>query len=190
MHAGCCVGRGTAEQKWRRGCHQPAACPLLLLPIGATVSTDCHCHHLSASLPAAAEGAWDIPEMPVRYNVKAFGAVGDGVTDDTEAIQKAVGAANAVPGVVFFPAGTYILNNPITVVRGKVVLRGAGVSLAGCCEGRESMAGGRAGGCSWRRHCPYQAPFCHTPLAAGQHHHPHPPRPGRRLPGHLDAGRR
>lgn len=36
-------------------------------------------------------------------NVKDFGAVGDGITSDTKAIQKAIDAG----GVVFFPAGVY-----------------------------------------------------------------------------------
>lgn len=41
-------------------------------------------------------------------SVKDFGAVGDGVTDDSAAIQKALNYANSIGGgVVFFPAGTY-----------------------------------------------------------------------------------
>lgn len=48
-------------------------------------------------------------------NVKAFGAVGDGVTDDTAAIQRA-GTAAAVAGVaLIFPAGTYVIATSVVV---------------------------------------------------------------------------
>lgn len=36
-----------------------------------------------------------IPNYPVHFNVKSFGAVGDGVADDTAAFKKAVAAAAA-----------------------------------------------------------------------------------------------
>jgi polygalacturonase len=44
-----------------------------------------------------------------QYNVKAFGATGDGKTLDTAAINKAIEAAAAAGGgMVLFPAGTYL----------------------------------------------------------------------------------
>lgn len=51
-----------------------------------------------------------------RINVKAppYNAAGDGVTDDTVAIQSAVNAATAGT-VVFFPNGKYEISSPITV---------------------------------------------------------------------------
>lgn len=53
-------------------------------------------------------------------NVKGFGAKGDGVTDDTAAIQAAMNAVAAVGGYLFFPAGTYIVSavNPMTDAAG------------------------------------------------------------------------
>ena len=46
-----------------------------------------------------------------NFNVKKFGAVGDGVTDDTAAVNAAISAAfNAGGGVIFFPDGIYLLN--------------------------------------------------------------------------------
>ena len=41
-------------------------------------------------------------------NVKAFGAQGDGVTDDTAAIAAAIGAIPTTGGQLFFPPGKYI----------------------------------------------------------------------------------
>jgi hypothetical protein len=48
----------------------------------------------------------------VNASVKTFGAVGDGATDDTAAIQAAVTAAGA-GGRVYFPTGTYLLSGTI-----------------------------------------------------------------------------
>jgi polygalacturonase len=41
------------------------------------------------------------------FNVKDYGAVGNGTTDDNVAIAAAITAASAVNGVVYFPTGTY-----------------------------------------------------------------------------------
>ncbi|QKX63308.1 uncharacterized protein TRUGW13939_10477 [Talaromyces rugulosus] len=68
--------------------------------------------------PAAASG------YKVFRNVLDYGATGDGTTDDTEAINKAISdgdrtgpAANqttsTTPAIVYFPAGTYSVSAPI-----------------------------------------------------------------------------
>lgn len=44
------------------------------------------------------------------YNVKDYGAKGDGVTDDAAAINSAWTAASAVNGVLYFPAGNFVYN--------------------------------------------------------------------------------
>ncbi len=59
----------------------------------------------------------------VFRNVKAYGAKGDGTTDDTEAINKAVAdgdrcgegcdSSTTTPAIVYFPAGTYVVSKPI-----------------------------------------------------------------------------
>lgn len=60
----------------------------------------------------------------VWRNVKDFGAKGDGVTDDTNAINAAISSGNrcapgscqsstTTPAVVYFPAGTYLISKPI-----------------------------------------------------------------------------
>jgi parallel beta-helix repeat protein len=60
------------------------------------------------------------------YNVKAYGATGDGSTDDTSAIQSAIDAAGA-NNTVFFPKGTYIISSPLTVTNDYVTLAGQGL---------------------------------------------------------------
>lgn len=56
-----------------------------------------------------------VPARGQPYLVTAFGAVGDGKTDDTAAIQAAVDAALATggPELVIFPPGVYILSQTI-----------------------------------------------------------------------------
>ncbi|KNG48740.1 glycoside hydrolase family 55 protein [Stemphylium lycopersici] len=60
----------------------------------------------------------------VFRNVKSYGAVGDGVTDDTAAIQKAMTEGNRcgpsacesstnTPAVLYFPGGTYLISSSI-----------------------------------------------------------------------------
>ncbi len=51
------------------------------------------------------------------YDVKAFGALGNGVADDQAAIQAAVNAAIITGGTVFFPWGEYKLGSAILLTR-------------------------------------------------------------------------
>jgi hypothetical protein len=59
------------------------------------------------------------------FNVREYGAAGDGDTDDTAKIQAAIDAARATGGIVFFPPGTYSTGRLILYSR--VHLRGSGV---------------------------------------------------------------
>ncbi|RFU25830.1 hypothetical protein B7463_g10508, partial [Scytalidium lignicola] len=62
-------------------------------------------------------------DYQVFRNVKSFGAVGDGVTDDTDAINAAITAGNPcgqacgsstlTPAVIYFPSGTYLVSAPL-----------------------------------------------------------------------------
>jgi polygalacturonase len=42
------------------------------------------------------------------FNIRMYGATGDGKTVDTKAINDAIDAAAKAGGTVFFPAGTYL----------------------------------------------------------------------------------
>jgi parallel beta-helix repeat protein len=64
---------------------------------------------------------------PFPYDVTAspYNATGDGVTDDSSAINAAITAANAAGGgVVLFPEATYIVQN--ITLKSNVILRGMG----------------------------------------------------------------
>ena len=58
---------------------------------------------------AAGEAVFDAPSD--FFDVRKFGAKGDGKTSDSAAIQKAVDEAAKVGGVVYFPSGTYLCSN-------------------------------------------------------------------------------
>jgi pectate lyase-like protein len=65
-----------------------------------------------------------IPDVPVKANVKSFGAVGDGETDDSQAFLNAV--ASVSNGAVFMPAGRYKIGQVVKINNSNIVLRGAG----------------------------------------------------------------
>jgi hypothetical protein len=53
---------------------------------------------------------------PTVFNVQAYGAVGDGETDDAEAIQDAITALEtAGGGVLVFPFGTYLISDALVM---------------------------------------------------------------------------
>jgi hypothetical protein len=60
--------------------------------------------------PAAANDmANAVNNLDIFINVKDYGAVGNGVTDDTTAIEAAY-TASGTSGCIFFPAGSYVYN--------------------------------------------------------------------------------
>lgn len=71
-----------------------------------------------------------LPDM-ISIDVRAHGAVGDGIADDTAAIQSAMNAAMTTPAAptaprrVVYPAGTFLLSSTVTGV-GAIELCGAG----------------------------------------------------------------
>jgi hypothetical protein len=59
-------------------------------------------------------------------DVKAYGAKGDGSTDDTAALQSAINAVGWNGGTVFFPPGSYYIKSSLTSNASNLVLQGAG----------------------------------------------------------------
>lgn len=69
---------------------------------------------------------------PDWYNVMDYGAVGDGTTDDTAAINAAIAAANAAGGgIVYLPGGSYKVTEQLTTLGEGVWLRGVGWNVFG-----------------------------------------------------------
>lgn len=62
------------------------------------------------------------------FNVKTYGAIGDGVTDDSAEIQAAIDAANAIGGgTIVIPAGTYQVTTALTIPGNNINIVGAGM---------------------------------------------------------------
>jgi len=66
----------------------------------------------------------DIPDYPIGVSVVDYGAVGDGVTDDSLAFTLAI-AACADHHAVLIPAGTYLVTQRLEILK-PIVLRGEG----------------------------------------------------------------
>lgn len=85
----------------------------LQLPAGAAVGS-------VFTSDVSGNGSWQAPGAVSGMgwlNVKTYGALGDGVHDDSAAIQAAINAATAAVtggrGVIYFPAGTYLLGTSL-----------------------------------------------------------------------------
>ena len=72
----------------------------------------------------------DVARITAFRNVEEFGAVGDGVTDDTNAIQRALNAAEGAESVVYIPTGVHMISDTLYIPN-KVVLTGVGRGDAG-----------------------------------------------------------
>ena len=64
--------------------------------------------------------------LPSTVNVLNYGARGDGITDDTAAIQSAIAAQSSAGGTVYLPAGSYLLSTDLLLNAPNVILQGAG----------------------------------------------------------------
>jgi len=80
--------------------------------------------------PVTATGSTTARTLENRFadvvNVKDFGAVGDGVTNDTTAIQNAITiVGTSGGGIVYFPSGTY-LSSGVSIINDAVHIIGSG----------------------------------------------------------------
>lgn len=67
-----------------------------------------------------------------RVNIKAFGAKGDNVTDDTAAINAAIAYANSLtfPVEIYSPPGQYLITGALTPITKSCIVAGDGVRVA------------------------------------------------------------
>jgi polygalacturonase len=90
-------------------------------------------------LSPADSRAADSPSPARIFNVRKFGATGDGRTLDTRAIQKALNdCGKAGGGTVLFPAGTY-LSQPLKIRTRTTVRLEAGATLLACTNQSDFM---------------------------------------------------
>jgi hypothetical protein len=76
------------------------------------------------------------------FDVTAYGAVGNGSTDDTTAVQAAATAAGTAGGVLYFPPGDYLID-PITVDNNSATPWVHGITIKG--SGHVSRIAARTG---------------------------------------------
>lgn len=70
----------------------------------------------------SSSGSIDTISTPGLFNVKSYGATGNGTTDDTTAIQNAINAAAG--NTLYIPAGTYKITTTLTVNTEMIILGG------------------------------------------------------------------
>ena len=90
--------------------------------MNGTLLPACTAAALLAILGAGAPAAENIvfPDDAGVVNVKArFGAKGDGVTDDTAALQKAIDEVRGIPDMLYFANGTYLVSDSVGIFNGK-----------------------------------------------------------------------
>lgn len=77
---------------------------------------------------ATARTNLNLPQRP-WFDVRDYGATGNGTTDDAASINNAIAAAaTAGGGIVYLPPGTYSVTAGIVLTADRIILRGAGKS--------------------------------------------------------------
>jgi hypothetical protein len=84
------------------------------------------CTAVSSLVNQLTEGGVFYDMGGASFNVMAYGATGNGTTDDTAAFNSALTAAAAVNGTVFVPPGTYKVSTSLTETTVPISIIGAG----------------------------------------------------------------
>ena len=92
--------------------------PLALLVIASLAAGSLVCNEGSRAEPVRAQSG--------IYNVRDYGAKGDGTTDDLGAINRALAAA--IKGRIWFPAGSYLVSATISVSKPDITFSGVGTA--------------------------------------------------------------
>jgi Pectate lyase superfamily protein len=83
-----------------------------------------------AGTPTMAWGRRSGEIAGTQYDVRQYGARGDGRADDAPAIRRALADSEHTPGVVYFPPGDYLIGEPLVLPAGRAWhLAGAGRGL-------------------------------------------------------------
>jgi hypothetical protein len=121
------VGAGAAMAGLGAGVSVAGAEALLPLWREYLRSPNTHPRIPNVSYAGYHRGEERLPRPRVRANVRHFGAVGDGLTDSTAAINAAIEAVGrSGGGTVVVPAGRYLMSGVVWMHHDGVVLRGEG----------------------------------------------------------------
>lgn len=109
------------------------------VPVGTITATDVQAAIAAVSTSSSASTVYNqgstgavnttvAGKLRESVSVKDFGAVGDGTTDDTAAVQAAVTSCTSLGGSVYVPPGTYLITH-LTLVS-NLCLHGAGPGVS------------------------------------------------------------
>ena len=132
----CCMGQAH-RRRFLGGCAASVLIALQTLASGAgSAATESLTGNNPGAdnLPTTASTAAPAPEKGDQVNVKAYGAMGNGVTNDTAAFNAALRSlASAGGGVCLVPKGTYLISAS-SITHARLAAVSSGVRLVG--EGR------------------------------------------------------
>jgi Pectate lyase superfamily protein len=121
--------------------------PLRTAAVVATVLVVAACGSSAQPAPTPSPSAAPSTSSGQRFDVTAYGAQGDGQTDNTQAFAQAISAAEAAGGgTVYVPAGQYLFSAAKTANPASVSIQGsAPITLMGAGRDTTSLIEARAG---------------------------------------------